>query len=256
MTFNSNATVHDTAEIVDPVDLASGVVVGPDAIVGAQGGLGKQKTRRRTTIHEGASIGARAIVMEGLSVGAGCVLLPGTVLTADAPPMTVVGGNPGSVLGYVESKMGKRHDGDFIDLQIDEMTRELPGGSQLIALSRVVDLRGSLIICEHGEMPFSPARTFIVTDVAPGLFRGAHAHRECSQALFCVQGSVSCLLDDGERRAKVVLSRPDVGVHIPPYVWGMQYEFSPSSVLVVFASHPYNSADYIDSYDAFLAGLN
>jgi UDP-2-acetamido-3-amino-2,3-dideoxy-glucuronate N-acetyltransferase len=35
-------------------------------------------------------------------------------------------------------------------------------------------------------------------------------------------------------------------------VWGIQYKYSPDAVLLVFASHPYNSDDYIRDYDEFL----
>jgi hypothetical protein len=36
-------------------------------------------------------------------------------------------------------------------------------------------------------------------------------------------------------------------------VWGIQYKFSSDAVLLVFASHEYDPADYIRNYSEFLA---
>jgi hypothetical protein len=37
--------------------------------------------------------------------------------------------------------------------------------------------------------------------------------------------------------------------------WGIQYKYSADAVLVVFASHYYDSKDYIRDYDEFLREL-
>jgi UDP-2-acetamido-3-amino-2,3-dideoxy-glucuronate N-acetyltransferase len=62
--------------------------------------------------------------------------------------------------------------------------------------------------------------------------------------------------DDGINRQEFLLDRPYVGVHLPPMVWGIQYKYSADAVLLVFASHYYDSADYIRDYSEFrqLAG--
>lgn len=38
-----------------------------------------------------------------------------------------------------------------------------------------------------------------------------------------------------------------------PMVWGVQYKFDLDTVLLVFASHPYDASDYIRDYEEFLA---
>ena len=63
------------------------------------------------------------------------------------------------------------------------------------------------------------------------------------------------LLDDGQQRCEVTLDRPDLGVYMPPLIWGTQYRYSPDAVLLVFASRPYEAEDYLRSYDDFLAEL-
>jgi len=59
------------------------------------------------------------------------------------------------------------------------------------------------------------------------------------------------MVDDGNVRSEVVLDSPDLGVYIPPMVWGTQYRYSEDAVLLVFASHIYDDADYIRKYKDF-----
>ena len=104
-------------------------------------------------------------------------------------------------------------------------------------------------------LPFAPRRCFTVFDVPSRDVRGEHAHRECWQFLVCAHGSVMVHVDDGTRSATVALDSPHRGVLVPPMVWASQYRYSPDAVLVVFASHPYDDADYIRSYTDYLAEL-
>ena len=61
------------------------------------------------------------------------------------------------------------------------------------------------------------------------------------------------MVDDGTVRSEVVLDSPDLGVYIPPLVWGTQYRYSEDAVLLVFASHTYDDLDYIRNYQDFQA---
>ena len=92
----------------------------------------------------------------------------------------------------------------------------------------------------------------MVFDVPSVETRGEHAHHECHQFLVCVRGSVAVVADDGKSREEFVLDRPDLGLHLPPRVWGIQYKYSADAVLLVFASHYYDAADYIRDYEQFL----
>jgi hypothetical protein len=64
--------------------------------------------------------------------------------------------------------------------------------------------------------------------------------------------------DDGFDRQEFLLDRPDMGIHLSPMVWGIQYKYSSDAVLLVFASDYYDGTDYIRDYSEFcqLAGLN
>ncbi len=63
---------------------------------------------------------------------------------------------------------------------------------------------------------------------------------------------MSVVVDDGEHSEEFELNRPWIGLHLPPRVWGIQYKYSPDAVLMVYASHPYDPADYIRDYEEFL----
>ena len=75
------------------------------------------------------------------------------------------------------------------------------------------------------------------------------------QFLVCLKGAVTIVLDDGQARDEVRLDTPQVGLHIPPMVWGIQYRFSADAVMLVLASDTYDAADYIRNYDDFLAAV-
>ena len=58
--------------------------------------------------------------------------------------------------------------------------------------------------------------------------------------------------DDGEKRCEVMLDRPNVGLGLPPMVWGVQYKYSADAILMVFASDHYDVGDYVRDYDKFI----
>jgi WxcM-like, C-terminal len=71
--------------------------------------------------------------------------------------------------------------------------------------------------------------------------------------LVCTSGAGSSLVDDGLLREEIRLSSPEVGLHIPPMIWGTQWKYTSDSVLLVLASERYDPADYIRDYEEFLA---
>jgi len=56
----------------------------------------------RTTIKNGASIGANATILPGVTLGERCMVGAGSVVTKDVPPCAVVIGNPARILRYLE----------------------------------------------------------------------------------------------------------------------------------------------------------
>ena len=127
-------------------------------------------------------------------------------------------------------------------------------GVKIVRLPSFTDLRGSLLVAEHADhIPFIPKRVFLVYDVPTKEVRGEHAHKMLHQFLICISGSCSILLDDGNNREEIRLESKDIGIYIPPMVWSTQYKYTSDAILMVLASEPYNSEDYIREYQQYLS---
>lgn len=208
-----------------------------------------------------ARLDAACVIGEGVTIGQGAWVRAGSVVLRSVPPNAIVEGNPAHVVGYLNrSNDDRRPDPRHVDIhgftKLPRPTRVALGVGEcaLYLMRRVTDARGALTVGEvPTEVPFSPARYFAVFDVPSVELRGEHAHRLCQQFLICMHGSCRVLLDDGTQRCEVTLDRPDMGVFMPEMIWGTQYRYSPDTVLLVFASRPYEAHDYLRTYDEFLA---
>lgn len=127
------------------------------------------------------------------------------------------------------------------------------GGASVHIVKRVFDQRGDLVVAHfEDEIPFQPKRFFTIFNVPETDIRGEHAHKSCHQFLMCVRGSVIATVDNGKSQKTIKLDRPNIGVYMPPMTWGIQSEYSPDAVLLVFASDEYDPDDYIRNYEHFL----
>ena len=130
----------------------------------------------------------------------------------------------------------------------------LPSGATVYEIPYFADDRGALNVLEISkELPFGCQRIFYTYTVPQGSVRGEHAHRECHQFLIALRGSVNVAVDNGSARDEIMLDSPSKGLHLPPGCWGEQYSHSEDCILLVLASQPYDNADYIRSYEEFLA---
>jgi hypothetical protein len=108
------------------------------------------------------------------------------------------------------------------------------------------------IVNNYKEVPFKIQRVFYLYDIPGGESRGAHAHKECHQFLVAVSGSFEVMLNDGKSNTRILLNRPNLGLHVPPGIWASEVNFSSGAICLVLASHEYIEADYIRSYDEYL----
>lgn len=132
----------------------------------------------------------------------------------------------------------------------------LPSGCRIIDLAMRGDERGSLIALEAGkEVPFDIRRAYYIFGTKEGVSRGFHAHRQLQQLTVAVSGACDIILDDGVRRERLRLDRPDIGLTLPPMVWHEMADFSEDCVLLVLADNVYEEADYIRDYDEFLSAV-
>ncbi|WP_295827956.1 WxcM-like domain-containing protein [uncultured Microbacterium sp.] len=255
--INDHVFVENDVRIGDRVTLKSGVQVwdgirlGDDVFVGPNVTFTNDPFPRSkqypevfatTVIEDGASLGGGAVILPGVRIGRKAMIGAGAVVTKDVPPYAIVVGNPARIAGYTETAGG----------QSPETTPSASISAGLTRLRTVSDIRGALLPIDlPGDLPFDPRRVFFVHGVPSKEVRGEHAHRQCEQFLVCLTGSVSCIVDDGTQRSVYVLDDPSLGLYMPKMTWGTQYDYSADAVLIVFASHPYDDADYIRDYEEF-----
>lgn len=254
--LGDRVTVKSGVQLWDGLRVSDDVFIGPNAtFANDRFPRSRQKPQKflSTVIHAGASIGAGAVILPGLEIGRNAMVAAGAVITRTVPPYAVVEGNPAKIVGYVDATRGDDASAATVKAEAGTSTTHVRG-VKLHHLPRVHDIRGSLTVGEFDRsIPFTAKRYFMVFDVPSMETRGEHAHRECHQFLICVRGSCAVVTDDGTNRQEFQLDRPDVGIHLPPMVWGIQYKYSADAILLVFASHYYDSADYIRNYADFLA---
>ena len=124
------------------------------------------------------------------------------------------------------------------------------GESPVLGAFRVFrDHRGALGIAEFDPLPYAPRRLFWINSVTEGETRANHGHRFCQQLVFVQQGSVTGFtIDATGERFDFRLEEGD-WVHVPVRHWLQLNSFAPGAVVGVFASHPFDEADYIDEVD-------
>ncbi|KPF50052.1 hypothetical protein D621_13700 [beta proteobacterium AAP51] len=259
-TIDASASVGFGACIGEHCVVEAGARIGAKAQVGAGSRIGPNAVleagedgQPAAVLGERVRVGASATVLAGVTVAAQAVVRAGAVVTRSVPPRAIVDGNPATIVGYVETEsVGRNPTGLAVSAARGVEPTQVRGVT-LHRLPVIPDLRGNLTVGEFAkDIPFVPERYFMVFGVPNREVRGEHAHHECHQFLICVRGSCTVVADDGERRVEVLLDAPEKGLYLPPMTWGIQYKYTSDAVLLVFASHYYDAADYIRDYAQYL----
>ena len=259
--IENDVRVGDRVTIKSGVQLWDGITLEDDVFVGPNVTFSNDPFPRskkhpvaflRTLVRAGASIGANATLLPGITIGQHAMVGAGAVVTQDVPPNAIVIGTPARISGYVDTQPGRAPappPAPHAPAALPPRVR----GVRLFSIHRFGDIRGELVAAEIArDLPFVPKRFFTVFGVPSSKVRGEHAHRACHQVLLCISGSLRALADDGVNREEFLLDRPEQALYLPPMIWGTQYQYSKDAVLLVFASHEYDGADYIRDYDSFL----
>jgi UDP-2-acetamido-3-amino-2,3-dideoxy-glucuronate N-acetyltransferase len=252
----NRVTIKSGVQLWDGIEVEDDVFIGPNATF-TNDRFPRSKVYPeqflKIKLCKGSSIGANATILPGLVIGANAMVGAGAVVTKDVPPNTIVVGNPAKIVGYVDAqKQSSASNFTSNDKPINGLKETNVKGVNLHFLPQIPDLRGDLSVGEFDKtIPFTPKRYFLVFNVPNNLIRGEHAHKDCHQFLVAVHGTVNVICDDGQNRSEFLLDRANLGIHIPPMVWGVQYKYSEDAVLLVFASEYYDSADYIRDYEEF-----
>ena len=123
--------------------------------------------------------------------------------------------------------------------------------SYMITLPKIED-EGFLCFAEgNNHLPFSVKRFYYIADVVKDAKRGFHAHHETRQVLFCIKGSITIVLDNGQEREKVILDQSNKGIFLDKMMWHEMEDFTKDTVLLVAASEYYDEKDYIRDYKSF-----
>ena len=124
----------------------------------------------------------------------------------------------------------------------------------IIDIPKIVDSkgRGKLSVVEKDIIPFSIKRVYYLYDVPSDSYRGGHAHKKLIQFMIPLSGSFEVLIDDGNKKKKIMLNKPDKGLLIPQGIWREMDNFSSGAICLVMASHKYDELDYIRDYQTFL----
>jgi len=268
--IDSSAVIDDGAQIASGVKIYCGVFVGrntvieqgavlsPNACIADQKFLSDDHPANPVTIRKGAMIGANTVILPGIAIGEHAVIGAGAVVTRSVPPNAVVVGSPARIIGYVNAKR-TRIEESIIAAQssTEKVSATAVKGVSLHRFPLIKDMRGNLTVGEFlKDIPFIPKRYFMVFDVSTAETRGEHAHRKCHQFLICIKGSCAIVVDDGSNREELILDSPDIGIYLPPMIWGIQYKYSNDAILLVFASDHYDPNDYIRDYQIFISELN
>jgi len=262
--IGDEVTVKSGVQLWDGIRLGDRVFVGPNATF-CNDRFPRSKKHPacfdETIIEDGASVGANATILPGIKIGRNAMVGAGAVVTKSVPANAVVVGNPAAIVGYQAKEVQASNDklsrvvgNSVLDAAPGSRQALGVGGCELWRLPHFVDMRGSIVPLEFSkrDLPFAPLRAFVVYSVPSREVRGEHGHRACKQFLIAPHGQLSVVIDDGRNREEIVLDDPTIGLFIPPLVWGTQYKFEPHATLLVFASDPYASEDYIRDYDSFL----
>jgi hypothetical protein len=70
-----------------------------------------------------------------------------------------------------------------------------------------------------------------------------------------MSGSFDVVLDDGDRKRRLHLSRSYYGLYVCPMTWRYIDNFSSGAVCLVLASDLYDEGDYFRDYSEFLRAV-
>lgn len=133
------------------------------------------------------------------------------------------------------------------------MARKEKSLIQIIKIPKIYD-DAYLCYCQTpDQVSFNIKRVYYIFGAEPNLARGKHAHKTNKQILFCIQGKVRMLLDNGKKKEEIVLSNPEDGILLDTMIWHEMLDMDESTILLVLASEKFEAKDYIRDYKEFLS---
>lgn len=101
------------------------------------------------------------------------------------------------------------------------------------------------------HIPFAIKRVYYILQAKTKLPRGFHAHKKNKQVIFCIQGSIKLILDNGREKTDIILDKPNVGIFLDKLIWHEMVDFKKNTILLILASMIFDEKDYIRDYEQF-----
>lgn len=109
----------------------------------------------------------------------------------------------------------------------------------------------SVLAPERAPLPFRAERVFWTYHTPETIVRGRHAHHRTEQVVIALTGRILATVELPDGAIETFrLDAPHRGLYVPPNAWHT-LQYSSGAVQLVFASTPYDEADYIRDYDEF-----
>lgn len=123
----------------------------------------------------------------------------------------------------------------------------------IINLDTVKSKDGELNIMEfEKKFFFEVKRIYCINNVKKNKVRGFHAHKKLNQVLWCPQGKIEVILDNGYVKKTYILDTPSKALLVLEGYWHTMKWKNNNSVLCCAASDIFNENDYIRDYNEFI----
>jgi dTDP-4-dehydrorhamnose 3,5-epimerase-like enzyme len=113
----------------------------------------------------------------------------------------------------------------------------------IIKLKSFIDKRGRLTPIDR-ILPFDIKRLYYISGMAHESERGGHSHFLTTEALFCVNGSFTVVINNGKKKEEFFLNDHNQCLIVEPFDWHMMYNFSMGAILMGVSSTHYDHSDY------------
>jgi len=126
-----------------------------------------------------------------------------------------------------------------------------------IEIQNIRDDRGNLLVCEISkQIEFTAKRFYVISDVPEDVSRGNHGHKTLEQIIICLEGSFELFVHDGLKFDVITLNNKSPACYVPAGCWRELRAFKNRSICLVLASEPFDSNDYMNSFEEFIEWKN